>query len=270
MLIDTYVSAYYHVPKPKLDHMGLGRYVALAPGTLRMMAGKKLFFYYEEDFVGEVIGRICDETGIEAHLKRVGLTDLPNSVAAERIAANAAWPGDTLYRKFGKKEKGIAHFLNLCDGAANRPYRDNLSIWLSKIDLVNETLSAPETAGSQIIAWVDIGVSKLNYVRSNWNFAREMVSTGKLYHYTSNMRFQGGKLPLNASVLGAEFSVWRELGIKFFDALQSTANSSYPHDEETILKLVHDNSPELFHTLGRPGEGRIGQAQYLLRRLSSS
>ena len=270
MQIDTYVSAYYHVPKPKLDHMGLGRYIALAPATLRMMAGKKLIFYYEEDFIAEVVARICDENGIEVHLKRVPLNSLPNRAAAERISANAAWPGDALHRKFGKKEKGIAHHLNLCDGDDNRPYRDNLSIWLSKVGLVNEALSTPQAAHSQIIAWVDIGVSKLNYRRSNWNFAREGFGERKLHHYSSNMRFQGEKLPLSAGVLvGAPFA-WQGVASKFSEALQSTENSRYPHDEETILKLVHDNSPELFHTFGRPGEGRLGQTQYLLRRLTKS
>lgn len=269
MLIDTYVSAYYHVPKPKLAHMGLGRYIALAPGTLQMMAGKKLIFYYEEGFVADVIGRICEEARIDVHFKRVPLTELPNRAAAERIAARATWPGDMLHRRFGKKEKGIAHFLNLFDNEDNRPYRDNLSIWLSKIPLVNEVLSAPD-AHSEITAWADIGVSKLNYRRSNWNFTQQNIGKGALHHYSSNMRFHGEKLPLNASVLAGAQAAWQAVEHDFADALQSTETSDYPHDEETVFKLTYKDKPSLFRVLGHPGEGRLGQAQYLMRRLRRS
>lgn len=41
MEIDTYVYAYYHIPKSKFDYMGIGRYVSLAPGTLQMIFGKE-------------------------------------------------------------------------------------------------------------------------------------------------------------------------------------------------------------------------------------
>lgn len=259
-----YVSAYYHIPKRQLSHMGISRYVRLLPETLRMIRGQRLVFYYEEEFIGRLVKRLCEDIGIEVSLRCVPLETLPQRENAT-IIANAARDPRTTARTVLSKEKGVAH-LRAMDVAGDRSeYEKNLSVWLSKIDLTMSV--AREIQRREPVAWIDIGVSKLNFRRHNWNFATLPVSPMRLSHYGSNMRYLGERLPLNASVLLGYPESWNAVCKLFNETVAMRAADCYPHDEETLLSHVLRETPDLFECIGHPYRGRIGTVKYFWERL---
>ncbi len=260
-----YVSAYYHIPKEKLPHMGIARYIRLAPETLQMISGFQLSFYYEEEFVATLIQRLCEDVGVSVDLIRLPLADLPRRQEAMRISRTAS---KSVAESFGRtpKEKGVAHLRNFENDGSRVEYEDNLSVWLSKIDLVLNVISTRHVDDCPV-AWIDIGLSKFNFIRSNWAFNHLSGRNDRVLHYGSLMKFQGRRLPLNASFLRAYPAIWQDLCGRFSEALNGQENSRYPHDEETILAMVVWSRPCLFECAGKPFDGKWGKMQYLYNRL---
>lgn len=259
-----YISAYYHIPKRSMRHMGISRYLRLAPETLRMIAGSRLIFYYEEDCIGEVVGKMCAERGIELHLVQVPLTELPQRQPALEIA-EAASRENLPDRNTAHKEKGWSHLTSLVHGDDRSEYRDNLTVWLSKLELVEQAQQFM-TENEKVLAWMDFGISKVNYLRENWNFPSLTPAESKISHYRSTMRLLGRELPLNASLMISDSETWKCLVALFQSELQKRIGDGYPHDEETILSTVVRSRPDLFHCLGGAYTGPLKRLRYLTER----
>lgn len=262
-----YVSAYYHIPKRSMPHMGISRYLRLAPVSLRMISGSQLVFFYEEDCIGEIVAKICEDWSVNLLLKKRPIGDLPQRRAALEIAANAdrsALPAEDEC----VKEKGWSHLNGMVHGADRDEYEDNLAIWLSKVDLVQDA-SECAVSDDTPVAWMDFGIAKFNYMRSSWNFpvAVRQCDPSKLCHYDSSMRMCQRKLPLNASFLCGSPVIWAELLEEFQKQIAAAKCENYPHDEETLLAQIVKVRPELFQCIGHPFEGRLGKVRYLVERL---
>lgn len=259
-----YVSGYYHIPKRKMPHMGIGRYVRLMPETIKMISGSRLIFFYEEDFIGVLVSRLCENYGVELSLKRREICDLPRRREAEIISENAD-VAEPKRLSIGR-EKGVAHFNSMIEEGDRSEYTDNLSIWLSKLDLVVESnrFGAQDASG---FAWVDIGISKFNYLRKRWRFSDCQPCGDSLQHYGSPMRFRGKDLPLNASFLQGSAAVWDKVTEGYGKALELACGDGYPDDEETVLSDVVRENPELFQCVGYQYRGRLGQVLSLVERL---
>lgn len=261
-----YVSGYYHIPKRSMPHMGISRYLRLGPVSLKMIADSKLVFFYEEDCIREIVQKISDDWSIDLVPIHLPISRLPQRQAALTISANAtrsALPPESECRK----EKGWSHLNGMVHGDDRTEYEDNLTVWLSKIDLVNKA-AKQFPSSNQLIAWMDFGIAKFNYIRDGWSFPDRMAnfSRSKLSHYNSLMRMHQSKLPLNASFLIARSNVWEEVQDEFHQQIASSRDEDYPHDEETLLSRVVQTRPELFDCIGDPYHGRIGKVRYLLER----
>ena len=262
-----YVTAYYHIPKKSMPNMGISRYLRLAPVSLEMIRNSQLVFYYEEQCIADIVSKICADWSIDLVPVRLPLKNLPQRQAAIAIAKNAK--ESSLPPLIGSvKEKGRGHLRGMVRGEDSQEYADNLSVWLSKLDLVQASIDHL-SVNSEPIAWMDFGVSKKNYTRRNWRF-QEAESNRKnngLLHYGSEMRFQNEKLPLNASFLSGRPEIWKTALNEFNTFLEIAGVDSYPHDEETVLSQIVRTNPELFECIGEPYRGRIGKAQYYFNRV---
>ena len=262
-----YVSAYYHIPKKSMPHMGISRYMRLAPVSLQMIQNAQLVFYYEEECIAEIVSKICADWSIELVPVRLPLKNLPqrqNAIAIAGSAKESSLPPLV----GGIKEKGRGHLRGMVHGEDRQEYVDNLSVWLSKLDLVHASINYVRTNGRPI-AWMDFGISKKNYTRRNWRFqeAESNRKTNGLLHYGSEMRFRNEKLPLNASFLSGRPEIWKTALSEFNTFLEKARSDSYPHDEETVLSQVVRTNPQLFECIGEPYRGRIGKAQYYFNRV---
>ncbi len=259
-----YVSAYYHIPKKKMPHMGIGRYVRLMPESLKMITGSHLVFYYEEEFIGTLVTRLCENYNIELSLVRREISQLPRRREAQLIAACA--DDKAPQAKSVGREKGLGHFRGMILEDDRSEYEDNLTIWLSKFDLVIESC-ARMASDVKAVAWMDIGIAKFNYLRRNWRFNAVQPVDDAMQHYGSPMRFLGDKLPLNASFLQAVPEKWECVFEAYAEALGNVCGDSYPHDEETVLAAVVRQNPDLFRCLGDHYSGKSGKLLYVLERL---
>lgn len=263
--LSNYVSAYYYIAKPTLPHMGLGRYLKLMPDSFRMIRGSRLNFFYDEPWVIEIIARMCAENQIKLVDRYVDRGDLIGRPYAEKIYST--YDKAVIYQAgvASKKEKGVAHHLNLVADNPPQTYIDNVSVWLSKIDLVRSVSESCEVG--EMVCWVDAGIAKFRCARKNWRFWDQKLVPNKISHYGSRMQFQGRRLPLNASFLAGSGKAWQSVYSQFYGRLDECCTDGYLHDEETILSMAHLDSPELFHTVGQPYSPFLGRQRYLARRL---
>ena len=247
--------------------MGISRYLRLAPVSLEMIRNSQLVFYYEEQCIADIVSKICADWSIDLVPVRLPLKNLPQRQAAIEIAENAK-ESSLPPLVGGIKEKGRGHLRGMVHGDDRQEYADNLSIWLSKLDLVQASISYVKTE-SRPIAWVDFGIAKKNYTRRNWRFQKAESSrkANGLLHYGSEMRFQNEKLPLNASFLSGRPKIWKTALVEFHAHLVKATSDCYPHDEETILSTVVKSNPQLFECIGQPYRGRIGKAKYYFNRV---
>ena len=245
--------------------MGIARYIRLAPETFKMIAGKPLVFYYEEDFIGELVKRVCENYGVALRLVRRPIGELPARSEAVRIAREAGPKG--LRGAAGPREKGIGHLKGMVFGDDRTEYENNLSVWLSKIGLLYEVFE-DGTVPYGNIAWMDLGISKFNFIRKNWDFTGfSGKSERRVLHFSSNMRYLGEQLPLNASFLQAPGRLWPEINGLMENALEGAMGDHYPHDEETILAGIIRENPNLFRCIGGGYEGRVGKLRYAYERI---
>ena len=246
--------------------MGIARYVRHAPETLRMISGSKLIFFYEEEFIGELVERLCENFDINIRLERRPLADLSARAHAENIS-NAAQTPSPATLNASTREKGRRHLAAMDIDGDRTEYTANLSIWLSKISLTAEV--AAEYAVSDCpVAWVDIALAKNNFTRQNWNFAKiDRNPQSRLLHYGSAMLYRAQRLPLSAGFLQADRQHWSTISRYFQEELATLQHDRYPHDEETILSHVVRKYPDMFECIGQPFRGRIGKAQYYFNRV---
>lgn len=145
-------------------------------------------------------------------------------------------------------EKALIHFWNHFYSSDISVYADMLTIWLSKIDLVNR--HSDESSMETERAWIDASLGRMNYRRSNWFVSKVSIPRGKIGHYDSRMKCYGVKIPLNASFLSGTLDAWPKLAEAFNDSLVCARQIPYAHDEETVLADCIAKYPDFFHCVG--------------------
>jgi hypothetical protein len=64
------------------------------------------------------------------------------------------------------------------------------------------------------------------------------------------MKYFGKKIDLNASFLFGHRNSWDKFILLYKTQIDQTRNSSYAHDEETIINLFYEDNINLFRNLG--------------------
>jgi hypothetical protein len=245
-----YCSGFWSLPensKYPAEH-----YAALLPKSLDMIAGASLTFFAEDRETLEQVGVLCTGRDIAVNLVRIPLAGLPSwGLAARIVDACAAMRLDRFSRPdVMHAEKGVVHYWRDLTGSGAATYRGMLAIWLSKVALAT-TVARQQSDGVRTV-WIDASVARFNGMRESHDFTRTGMPAGRLSHYGNEMKFLGGPLPLNASVLAADSATWSSIEALFNDCAESAAEMAYGHDEETILAECVRREPAMFHCLGQP------------------
>lgn len=242
-------------------------YLRLLPRTLSMISGGSLHLFCGDDDIERIFREAAGSSRVNLSVSRLSIAELPGATATPPILASAARAAAaSRFEGARKKEKGDIHVRRDFLGSGPEVFEDLLSIWLSKPGLATRVA---EDAGPAVerVAWIDASVAKFTGNRTNWDFPRHRGTSGKLSHYASPMRYRGDRLPLNASYLCAEKTLWPTVLERFNEQLDALGGDGYVHDEETIFAHVLERHPELSCAVGRPIRGIRGWPTKLLSRL---
>ncbi len=242
----------------------LSHYLEYIPATCRLIRGGRLVVFHDDPEVLRYFEARAKPFSVQVEGRRMPLEDLPLYPQSARLLAGcAAMDIETLAA--GERawlEKGVNHFQREYRGSGDDAYRRIITIWMSKIALVDE-LARTDQSGATWFGWLDASVGRFNGRRANWDFTRVAYEAGRVHHYGNKMLYQGQPLPINASCLIAAAQDWARLNRRFQTALDAQLDLPYAHDEETILSHVHREDPQLFQLLGQVYSGRMARVHRL-------
>jgi hypothetical protein len=237
------------------------RYRENLSSSLRMIAGEKLHFFYDDGAVLDQVLRDCSANQVRVVPQSCSIEELPAwNTAAQLVECCRAMHLDQFPRPktFGS-EKCMAHYWrDYTDGGAET-YRSMLAIWISKVLLMAQAAQAFPENDETRLCWIDASIARFNHRRTAWNFARVPTAPDKLSHYQSPMTFLARPLPLNASFLCATSKVWQDVCQDFLAMLEKAQETPYAHDEETILAQCIWADPTKFAGIGRPVRSALEQ-----------
>lgn len=241
-----FVSGYWHVAGNQKRNYSA--YLDNLNDTLRMIRGGHLVFYTSEVDKFDKLFQTCQDLNIQLEIIESEVSSLPAAKLAKELTQQASRMNiDSLeFLTLPSKEKGIAHFKRDLQPDAF-VYQQMLTIWLSKIALVNNHLNA-----SPFCAWIDAGFSRVRYERSNCNLQKLRTTDGRIGFYRSPMSFFGSPLPVSAGFLHANKEHWQTLSSLFIETLELFKSIPYAVDEEIIISEIHTRNPDLFYCLGEP------------------
>ena len=85
------------------------------------------------------------------------------------------------------------------------------------------------------------------------NFTKQKDINGKISHYYSGMKYYSQIIPVSASYMSGDRLAWESFYQVYMKYLKILQDSSYAHDEETVISHCHDECAELFHLIN-PGQ----------------
>jgi len=227
-------------------------YENLIRPTCRLIAGGRLVLFHDDPRVGRLFENAARLSNIELTTVTMPLRELPTATVSERmLAACTRMDVSTYPRRERQREKGVLHFSRDYLRSGERAYRDLATIWTSKISLVADVAIPNVGSDTQFVAWIDASIARFQGLRQHWDFVTVPQRHDVMQHYANNMRYLGERLPINASYLMADRSLWPIVDQLFYERLHDALEQDYAHDEETILGLVHHDRPELFTRIGR-------------------
>jgi hypothetical protein len=246
-----YISGYWHLEnnikrkKSDYDHN--------LKQTIAQISGATLIFYGNDESVLNNVADLCNQHNVRLVTRQQTIADLPSwMISAELIKSCERMQLDKLpFPPPNTPEKGLVHYWR---DYKNSPttYRDMLAIWTSKPSLVMDALDSSDFGDFAYYCWIDASISRFNNRRSNWRFWKTRFVGDAIHHYASPMKYFSYSLPINASFLGGNPTAWRLFHSAYQENLASASQTSYAHDEETILFHVIQSNPQLFTCIGKP------------------
>lgn len=245
----TYVMAYWPVAsnaKRSLDHYT--KHLAL---SLEMLAGQNLYFISGNNSILASVEELCRKNNINLHLDKLLLDDLQKRSSMGSLLDRA--------KRFGAKlrappadfqnDKGLIHYWRDLRQAGEDTFLKIFCIWHSKIDLLHRAAVLNPFSSDQF-AWVDASVSRFNQRRPGWDF-REIANVvpGVIHHFPNDMRKNGRRLALNASVLLGDRLAIDRLHSEYQEAFVRCLEEDYPNDEETVIDTIMSREPNLFSVI---------------------
>jgi hypothetical protein len=261
----VYVSGYWKIAGWKKKQTTF--YEKILDQTMAMLEGCHVIFYYNCDSFNKTVEDLAAKYSVMIDLQLKDLEELPcwpisydYVVACQRmnlsLCETSYWADN--YKLVG--EKGVKHYQrDLADSGFNA-YRSALAVWLSKIPIANLVAQEYETINT---AWVDASIARFSQVRENHCFTRTNDKQSRLSHYHSGMKYYSSTIPVSASYLSGDAIAWSLVNALYFNFLSKLKDSSYGHDEETVLAHCHHHSPLLFNLLN-PNQAKFNRARKLL------
>lgn len=228
----------------------------LEPG-LGLIAGRNLFFFYEEEELADRVSDMASHHGIALHLHHLPLHDMHAYQYADAFLAACKRMGlDALPRqKSNGRDKGLNHYWRDYKASGEQAYREITSIWVNKIFMMAKIAASLNPFESRELIWIDAAIARLVKRRKITDMFDAKPSPMKITHYESRMQYFGRSLPIAAAYLQGEPDAWSALGELYGEALENCLKLAYALDEEIVLSYCYDSFPYLFTSRGKYGGG---------------
>lgn len=230
-------------------------YLQTLKKTLKMLQGEKLLFLSNQKNIFDLVREFSESQDISLETVSMPVQNLPAVLVSDNyvkacqrmqlaISPKSSWNN---YRTI--QEKGIKHYFRDYNGKSVDSYKKVLSIWLSKVPLLADIASRKEYSEFKHFAWCDASVARFNPKRIKSNFIKQEDKSGKISHYYSGMKYYSQIIPVSASYMSGDRSAWESFNLVYTKYLKILQDSSYAHDEETVISHCHEECAELFHLI---------------------
>jgi hypothetical protein len=217
------------------------------PKTMKHLNGQKIVFFYEDERILEMAR--SSVTSEHFHGIKIRVEDLPTYRFSRSFLRSCRRQDNHQLAKFRGREKGLIHFKREFRLSGPEIYRKIISIWTSKIFLLNQ-VAERNLFGTEWFAWIDASLGRYSD-RHLSTLSHLPYTTDRIHHYGSGMNYRGKRLNLSAGLLVGHRQKWSELFDLYREELEIAKSDSYAHDEETILNLVLTKRPELFRNINQ-------------------
>jgi hypothetical protein len=239
----TYVIGYWKIPANR--KRGLGHYTTLIPRTFALLKDKNVVFFYNDDKFLELVKQVCTTPNI-LYIKRE-IEDLPNYGISLDYLNSCKNQDNELLMKM-RDQKGLIHYNREYKVSGEDSYRKVITVWTSKILLVEEIMNL-NPFKSDRFAWVDSSAGRFNIC-----FPELKYDDNRFTCNFGNMSYKGERIKMSASFMIGKTEIWNKVVPLYKKELETTKDSNYAHDEETILYLVYKNNKNLFAQISGDGK----------------
>jgi hypothetical protein len=230
----TYISGFWYIEgnvKHDIDH-----YTTFIPLTLEMLKDQYIVFFYQDDFILELVKKTVRTKDI-IYIK-ITVQELPTyEIMNDYVSSIKNQKTEELNTY---KEKGVNHYIKHYIPSGHESYRRTITVWTSKLYLIEQVIRE-NPFHTNTFAWVDAGFSKNKKEINKYQFHEN-----KLNATTSKLRYYGNQIFIMANFMVGSAESWMKVIPLYKQKVVEQKDSNYGHDEETLLFLVYLDHPELF------------------------
>lgn len=247
----TYCVGLWLVPgnrKRCRDH-----YIKHLPNTLKLLHNKKVIFLYEDEPILQIVR---DNLNTEyLFTKKIQINEMKAYQYADQLIASAKKFKVADFTRI-KLEKGLIHYKRDLMGSGEDAYKAILTVWLSKVSLIQDHAIAENPFSTSAFAWVDASISRLAEKQNAVDIVN-IGTTDKILMRGSGMRYKGKRVNFAAGFILATIENWRILSRLYDDELSKATCEAYPNDEEILLHKISIKNPDLFRKIERTEKKHI-------------
>lgn len=234
----TYILGYWKIPEnPKRS---LEYYKPRILNTLEFLKGKPIVFFYSNLETFNELSPLNND-GHNILFIRSPIEQLPTYNISANLVKSCKSQDFSKFTFNPEREKGYVHYHRDLLKSSETTYRKILTVWTSKIYLVNDILT-DNPFKTDSFAWVDVSATRFN-VRL---YLYENFVSGKLNALNTSMQYMGKRMFHGATIMIADQETWKWLLPVYATMLDNVKNSKYGHDEETIMYLIYKENPSRF------------------------
>jgi len=233
------VIGYWKLPNNGKN--SISHYYKYLPLTFNMLKDKNILFYSNDDSVINFVKSIAKTSNII--YRKILISDLPAFAITKDYIISCKNQNNHALEMIKSNQKGLTHYFRDFVGSGQETYRKLITIWLSKILLLNEVITE-NIFNTPFFAWVDASIARIPR-----NFINMQINSNTLNTNRGSGNFKHMTIINGAGFMIANKDVWLKIIPLYTQMLHAQKNSNYAHDEETILRLIYENHPNLFTQL---------------------
>lgn len=234
-------------------------YLTHLPKTLNLLKNKKVIFLYDDESILEFVRARIDTQYFFA--RKLPVSDMKAHQYIDKLIECAK-----KFKIIGfgrlKAEKGLIHYRRDLMGSGEEAYKFILTVWLSKVFIIQDVAIKENPFNTTAFAWVDASISRMGSNRKSVNFI-EISATDKIQMRGSGMRYKGKRINFNASFILAKIENWRVLNKLYAEELALSIDEIYPNDEETLLHKISMKHGQIFRTIGPTNTSKISLVSFI-------
>lgn len=241
-------------------------YLAHLPKTLDMLQNQKVIFFYDDETILKFVKARIDTPHFCA--RKLAVTEMRAHHHVDRFIASAK---KFKIAEFGrlKAEKGLIHYKRDLMGSGEEAYKTILTVWLSKVFILNDVAIKENPFKTGAFAWVDASISRFAVKPDTVNFV-DVVLTDKIQMRGSGMRYKGKRINFNASFILATVENWGKLSTYYAEEFSRAVDEPYPNDEETLLHKISLKHPHFFKKIKPANKTYQSPASLIRAKLSNT